>query len=196
MSEAPPSPKPLSKVQKLRSEVYGPPLATFGPGWATECQIVQHYVYCVDKMKAKENCKYNLDKNALINEVLDNLLEHWEKMPNPKVLTKEEEDKEKYDSEKLKVFKEIKSLVTVYEDYRKKTFWIGNKKEQQLISKAKEDLQVTFDVDLTTLNTNKRSFEEVSIFVIQKFHIFQWYDGYDKMYQTKNFKAFKIWFFL
>ena len=187
MSETPTPSKPLTKVQKLKSEVYGPPLATFGPGWPTKCQIVQHYVYCVGKMKAEENCKYNLNKNALINEVLDNLLEHWEKQPDPKVLDKE--DKEKYDSEKLKIFKEIKSLVTTYEDYRKKTFWIGNKKEQQLISEAKKELQVPFDVDLTTLKNNKRSFEEVSTFVIQKFDFFQ---RYYEMYETKNFKAFRV----
>ena len=163
MSETPTPSKPPTKVQKLRSAVYGPPLATFGPGWATECQIVQHYVYCVEKMKVEDNSKYNFDKNKLINEVVDHLLVHWENQPNPKVLDKD--DQEKYDSERLKIFKEVKSLITTYEDYRKKTFWIGNKNEQKLISEAKEGLQVTFDVDLTTLKTNKRSFEEVSTFV-------------------------------
>ena len=162
MSEAPTPSKPPTKVQKLRSVVYGPPLATFGPGWATECEIVQHYMFCVDKMKVEENCKYNFDKNSIINEVVDHLLKHWENQPNPKII--EKEDQEKYDSDRLKIFKQVKSLISTYEDYRSKTYWIGHKKEKQFISEAKESLQVTFDVDLTTVKNNKRSFEEVSKF--------------------------------
>ena len=147
-----PKPKPPSKVQKLRSEIYGPPLANFDAEWPTDCQIIQHYIWCMEKKKADDKCKYIKDKNALVKVVVNNLLQHWKTQPSPIIIDEKS-------AESHKVFKHVKDLVKDYvslEDQARRCddkTWIANIKKQ---------LQTTFDVELKSEQCKKRPIEEVS----------------------------------
>ena len=151
MSKSTAPPKPPTKVQKLRDEIYGPPLATFGPGWPSECQIVQNYLWFVEKKKAETNCKYIKDKNTLVNNVVDNLIQHWKRQPDPKIIDEK--------AERLQIFKRVKDLV---QDYIGLENEVRNSGDKNWISNMKKQLESILDFETKSDQGKKRPIEEVS----------------------------------
>ena len=61
---------------QLRAAIYGSPRASFGPGYPTKLEAMQHYMWCLEVE--------NSDKKNALNRLAENLRVQWSNMPDPK----------------------------------------------------------------------------------------------------------------
>ena len=151
-------------TQVLRSRIYGSPLAEFGPKWPTECQVVQHWMFCVEKYKADNNCIRITDKKPIYDKVIENILANWKNQPNPKVIADKNVDISAYNSDRRKLLNNIQNLVKSYEELNRLTWWfteLSDKDCDDKINCRKQELQTSFDVEFKSEQPKKRPIEEV-----------------------------------
>ena len=163
MSIPPPSPPKPNPAQVLRSRIYESPLAEFGPGWPTECQVVQNWMFCVDKFKADNNCQRINNKKPIYDMVIENILANWKSQPDPKVIADKDVDISAYNTDRRKLLNKVQSLVKSYDELKGMGWRLNHRDCDEFINGRKNQLQTRFNVDLKSeQQCKKRPIEEVS----------------------------------
>ena len=95
--------KPPSKVSQLRSAIYGPgpPRPDFGPGYPTQADIIQVWIYLNEQQKTALGVKLLRpeQKDPLWSDLCKILIDHWESQNPPVTINGDEH--------RLKVYKEV-----------------------------------------------------------------------------------------
>ena len=135
---------------ELRTKIYGSPRPSFGPGFPTQLEAMQHYIWLLEEEYRLKGARRLDDKTPLRDKFRDNLRGHWEKQEEcPKDLLAD-----------VDLNKKIKPFIDFYWALKDKK---AKLKDQPWIDGEKEKLQEILDIEQKEkAATKKRSIEEVS----------------------------------
>ena len=127
---------------QLRAAIYGSPRASFGPGYPTKLEAMQHYMWCLEVE--------NSDKKNALNRLAENLRVQWSNMPDPKPVLEMAQVRDKFK--------------TMLKDYWSLTNLGFRSEDKDFIATQKKKLEPIVDIEKRPPATTpkKRSIQEVS----------------------------------
>ena len=136
-------------AQELRNKLYGDSRPNFAPGFPSQLEAMQHYIYQVEEEYRLKNTTRLYDKDPPRDRFVKNLRDHWKKQQkeNPKSVL-----------DTVDVNKKVKPLIDFYWELKNKK---GKLADQGWIDRERESLQsLMLDIEKKTA-TKKRAIEEV-----------------------------------
>ena len=141
----------VKMAAELRSKIYGDSRPSFAPGFPSQLEAMQHYIYQVEEEYREKGTNRLYDKDPPRDRFVKNLREHWEKQQkeNPKSVL-----------DTVDVNKKVKPFIDFYWELKNKKAKLA---DQGWIDRERESLQSSMlDIEKKTL-TKKRPIQEVII---------------------------------